>query len=69
MNIIDKYLAEINELYDKIQKIQNKCSHPEESVTKEHKSDTGNYDPSADCYWTCFYCELCQKQWTEDGSK
>jgi uncharacterized lipoprotein len=33
-----------------------------------HVSDTGNYDPSSDKYWTEFHCALCDKRWSKDGS-
>jgi hypothetical protein len=46
---------------------QSQCLH--ENVTKTHRSNTGNYDPSADCYWTEFICNDCDKRWSEDGSK
>lgn len=47
--------------------VQSLCSHP--SIEKKHGANTGNYDSSADCYWTDFYCPLREKRWTEDGSK
>lgn len=46
---------------------QSQCPHGD--VTKTHKSNTGNYDPSADCYWTDFHCNDCDKRWSEEGSK
>jgi hypothetical protein len=60
---------EIEKAHLELQKIQNECSHPKEVLSKEHGSDTGNYDPSQDAYWTDFKCGVCGKQWTEDGSK
>lgn len=51
----------------RMERIQKKCSHI--NVKKEHSSNTGNYDPSADCYWTNFYCLDCDKHWQEEGSK
>lgn len=68
MNVRDlKY--EIAALQIKINEIQSLCSHPEPCVTKVHKANTGNYDPTQDCYWTEFTCSLCEKHWTEEGSK
>jgi hypothetical protein len=58
----------IKELQDQINVIQAKCSHPDEAVEKKHDSNTGNYDPSNDCYWTNLHCHLCDKHWTVDGS-
>ncbi len=46
--------------------LQEACTHP--SVTKKHGSNTGNYDPSADWYWTDFDCPDCAKRWTKEGS-
>lgn len=69
MNIIDEYLEQISELQKKIEAIQNRCLHPQQALEKKHGANTGNYDPSSDCYWTDFHCKLCQKKWVEDGSK
>jgi len=59
---------EKQKIQDRINRIQDACSHPEDCVTKEHRSDTGNYDPSCDSYWTNFHCDLCDKHWTKGGS-
>ena len=40
------------------------CKHP--NLEKTHKSNTGNYDPSADSYWIEFKCPDCNKFWMED---
>lgn len=58
---------EIADLKTRLKRIQTKCLHP--NVKKEHGANTGNYDPSADCYWTTFECPDCGKYWREDGSK
>lgn len=47
--------------------LQSKCKH--KKATKIHKSDTGNWCPQDDCYWTEFDCPECGKRWTEEGSK
>lgn len=47
--------------------LQETCEHT--GLQKQHKADTGNYDPSADRYWTEFTCPDCGKKWTEEGSK
>lgn len=47
--------------------IQEECTHP--MVVKTHRASTGNYDPSADCYWTDMHCPDCDKHWSEEGSK
>lgn len=45
-------------------KLQDICQH--ENVSKKHKSNTGNWDPHSDCYWTEFRCPDCSKFWMED---
>jgi hypothetical protein len=50
----------------KIEKAQESCVH--ESVEKKYGSNTGNYDPSCDCYWTEFKCNDCGKFWSVEGS-
>ncbi len=57
----------IDKLHESLKQLQTECQHP--NVIKKHHSNTGNYDPSDDCYWTTFYCPDCHKQWTVDGSK
>lgn len=69
MSAIDHLREEIAELQSKIATIQALCSHPAPVVTKEHHANTGNYDPTCDRYWTTFRCGLCEKFWTEEGSK
>ena len=50
---------------EKLYEIQESCTHPKDSVHSEFGSNTGNYDPSADTYWTDYYCEDCGKRWTK----
>lgn len=66
--------AEVKRLEKQIVKLQREvctlqtiCTHP--NLKKKHGSNTGNYDPSCDCYWTEFDCPDCGRRWTEDGSK
>ncbi|TAJ97139.1 MAG: hypothetical protein EPO10_28835 [Reyranella sp.] len=69
--LIRKASDEIREKMSAILKeqseLQKACSHP--NVTKDHKSNAGNYDPSSDAYWTDFRCPDCHKFWTEEGSR
>lgn len=44
--------------------LQSECKHP--NVNKKYGSNTGNYDPTADCYWIDFNCPDCEKTWWED---
>jgi len=51
-------------LAHELAKLQALCKHP--NVEKEYKSNTGNYDPSADSYWIEFRCPDCRKRWSID---
>ncbi len=64
---IESLRKEIDKIYKRIHRLQESCKH--KHVTKKHGSNTGNYDPTQDCYWTDFTCLDCDKRWTEDGSK
>lgn len=59
-------MRQIAELYNQLEAHQKKCKHLK--VVKTHGANTGNYDPSADCYWTDFDCPTCLKKWRVDGS-
>lgn len=69
MNRIEELQEEIRIRNEEIRNIRKECCHPLSSLTKTHKADQGNYDPSQDCYWTEFDCGLCGEQWSEQGSK
>jgi len=47
-----------------LNKLQALCNHP--NLEKTYKSDTGNYDPSADSYWTEHRCPDCRARWNEE---
>lgn len=61
-------------------RLQDECPHNTERVRFgvsdrypsyveiTHMSDTGNYDPSEDMYWTNCKCSLCNAVWTVEGS-
>ena len=66
MSTVIQIKEQIQTLQDKLHKIQSKCSHPNGAVTIVYKSNTGNYDPSQDCYWKEMHCKLCDKDWIED---
>lgn len=61
-----KSILKINTEIKKLQlqklNIQKNCKHL--NHTEKHGGDTGNYDPSQDCYWTNFECLDCGKMWT-----
>ena len=44
-------------------KLQKLCEHPD--LTVKHDSNTGNYDPTVDSYWTNYHCCDCDARWTE----
>jgi hypothetical protein len=72
MPLIDKKLARRYKtlkkrrlkISDEIEALRNLCRH--DGATKVAKANTGNYDPSSDCYWYEFKCPTCEKFWTED---
>ena len=45
----------------RIEKIRDRCPHTNKAV--KHCGDTGNYDPTADCYWDENTCPDCGKRW------
>ncbi len=57
-----KIQADINHLKDTLIVHQTKCKHVK--ATKSYKGNTGNYDPSSNCYWIDWCCPTCLKQWT-----
>lgn len=63
----DRLLGEITKAQAELIALRKNCPHANQ--TKVHRSDSGNYDSSADCYWIDFSCHDCGKRWTEEGSK
>jgi len=63
MNIVEEIKAKIKELEDQLEEIQDRCSHPAQAILAKNGSNTGNYDPSADSWWTDHHCRLCDKKW------
>ena len=62
---ITKLRAEISERQKEITSLQENCPHPLMWRVKKSGSNTGNWDPHDDCYWTDHTCEMCEKSWTE----
>jgi hypothetical protein len=52
----------LKKAHEDLKDLQALCKH--ESATVEHKSDTGNYDPSQNAYWNEWICHECGKRWT-----
>lgn len=77
---INKKKAKIAKLTSEIAALQDSCRHNTERdtfgrhityrdyVKKVHGSNTGNWCPADDCYWTDCECTLCGKRWREYGS-
>lgn len=66
---------QIQEKFEHIQKKQEKwekaeaklqavCTHP--NVVEKYRGNSGNYDPTADCYWIENTCPDCGKKWNVD---
>jgi hypothetical protein len=56
----------IEKAREEIKKAQASCDHP--GLRHQYGSNTGNYDPSSDSYWTDFYCNVCDMRWRAEGS-
>jgi hypothetical protein len=54
---ITNHLKKIAELAIKVRRLRKKCKH--KNYVSEYKSNSGNYDPSSDCYWIEFNCLDC----------
>lgn len=52
----------IDILMQELQDLQTECPH--NHVESKAGSNTGNYDPTANSYWTDFHCPDCEKKWT-----
>jgi hypothetical protein len=51
------------DLCAKILEFRKNCPHPLSALVKEYGSNTGNYDPSSDCYWITMQCLRCDHGW------
>jgi hypothetical protein len=63
MNKIEQLRKNIRDAADQIARIQEECCHPASCLESKQDSNTGNYDPSADCSWVDYTCTLCGKTW------
>jgi hypothetical protein len=50
---------------EQIVELRQKCKHRRYHV--ELRSNTGNYDPHQDSYWTAFTCKTCGARWDVDS--
>jgi hypothetical protein len=62
---IDMLTLDIQDKRNQIFQLQAKCLHG--VVKKKHRSYDGYSEPTE--YYTDFSCEICNKHWTEKGSK
>lgn len=51
-----------NRLTQELHALQKACPHIDK--TGVYGSNTGNYDPSADCYWISVNCHDCGRTWS-----
>jgi len=63
-NSVEELLKSVKDLNLLVIEFQVVCTHP--NASKEARSNTGNWDPSADSYWYQCKCPDCQKAWTEE---
>lgn len=67
---VKRLKAKIDLLQCELRIIQDhECEHPKKSLFYMAGSNTGNYDPSSDCYWLDFDCNICGKRWTTDQTR
>lgn len=57
----ERITKNLNRWKRKLVDLQAECKHS--NVTKKYGANTGNYDPSADCYWIDWHCPDCDKRW------
>jgi hypothetical protein len=53
------------EIEEQIFELRQKCRHVR--VKHKYASDTGNYDPSCDRYWSEYRCKTCGAKWDVDS--
>lgn len=58
---------QIKNLQLQLENEQSNCKH--ESVIYKYGSNTGNYDPHADCYWNDVKCVDCGKHFRFDNKE
>jgi len=57
---------DLSTIHKKIRGLQSECKHLDYEY--KYKGNTGNWCLNDDHYWTTFTCNICRKQWTEEGS-
>jgi len=64
---IEEINKEISKLERELYEIRKSCLH--ENYKSEYGANTGNYDPSSDCYWINVECLDCGKFMMFDSVK
>ena len=59
---IKELRSQISVLNNELSTVQGSCTHG--VAYYEYGANTGNYDPSEDCYWVDCYCVSCGKKQT-----
>ena len=63
LNKAQKINEKIKKLYAELKVVQEtECKH--DNPILKFDANTGNYDPSSDCYWVNVNCPDCLKVWT-----
>lgn len=60
--LVKDLFRQIEILRTQVKFIRDNCKHPE--VLYKYGSNTGNYDPHADCYWVEVTCTHCGQHYT-----
>lgn len=55
---------QIDELVQQRNALRARCRHLH--AVARYGANTGNYDPTQDCYWIDFHCYDCGRHWSED---
>lgn len=59
--MVDNKREKIKKLLSEIKELQERCPHF--GLIEIHGSDTGNWCPADDEYWTDYKCLYCGKSW------
>ena len=71
MTVNNRKINQINDIIEMLrerkQELVDACPH--ENGLYDYKGNTGNYDPSCDCYWIDATCLDCGKMWHVDSER
>jgi len=57
----EHYQARIRAAQQALITLSETCPHTD--ATKTARANTGNYDPSTNCYWWAHHCPDCGRSW------